>query len=92
MNTSGVTDKTLKDSKKKKGNQSFLSSKTFDWSTLRLRNNITRMQHFAQNKEDFGQFLQNPHVTYFVIRIRKRRTIVSFYNNTFKPKISHKCK
>jgi len=41
MDTLGVTDKTLKDSKKKKGNQSFLLSKTFDWSTLRLRNNIT---------------------------------------------------
>jgi hypothetical protein len=51
-----------------------------------------RMQHFAQNKEDFGGFLQNPHVTCFVIRIRKRRTIVSFYNNRVKPKISHKCK
>jgi hypothetical protein len=36
MNTLGVTDKTLKDSEKKKGNQSFLFSKTFDWSTLRF--------------------------------------------------------
>ncbi len=36
MNTLGVTDKTLKDSKKKKGNQSFLSSKTFDWSIFVL--------------------------------------------------------
>jgi hypothetical protein len=38
MNTLDVTDKTLKDSEKKKGNQnqSFLSSKTFDWSTLRF--------------------------------------------------------
>jgi hypothetical protein len=36
-----VTDKALKDSKKKKGNQSFLSSKTFDRPTLRFVNNIT---------------------------------------------------
>ena len=36
MDTLGVTDKTLKDSEKKKGNQSFLSSKTCDWSTLRF--------------------------------------------------------
>ncbi len=30
-----------------------------------------RMQHFGQNKEDFGMFCQNPPVTCFVIRIRK---------------------
>ena len=29
------------------------------------------MQHFAQNKEDFVLFSQNPPVTCFVIRIRK---------------------
>ena len=50
------------------------------------------MQHFAQNKEDFGQFSQNPHVTYYVIRIRKRITIVSFYDYRFKSNISHKYK
>jgi hypothetical protein len=52
----------------------------------------SRMQHFAQNKEDFGQFSQNPHVTYYVIRIRKRITIVSFYDYRFKSNISHKYK
>jgi len=30
-----------------------------------------RMQHFDQNKEDFGLFCQNAPVAYFVIRIRK---------------------
>jgi hypothetical protein len=30
-----------------------------------------RMQHFDQNKEDFGLFCQNATVSYFLIRIRK---------------------
>jgi hypothetical protein len=29
------------------------------------------MQHFDQNKEDFGLFCQNAPVAYFLIRIRK---------------------
>ncbi len=32
---------------------------------------LRRMQHFGQNKKDFGIFSQNPPVTCFVIRIRK---------------------
>ncbi len=31
----------------------------------------SRMQHFGQNKKDFGMFSQNPPVTCFVIRIWK---------------------
>ncbi len=32
---------------------------------------VLRMQHFGQNKKDFGMFSRNPPVTCFVIRIRK---------------------